>query len=64
VETLSDDTVTPRGTKVRWNYDAFLRTNHLKERYDSYAVGLAAGFLTLPEVRELEGRAPLGGEPR
>lgn len=63
-ETLSDDTVTPHGYKVRFNYDAFLRTNHTKERYEAYEIAQRIGVLSEAETRELENRPPLGGGPR
>jgi HK97 family phage portal protein len=54
----------PRGTFVKFNAAALLRTD-LKSRYESYAIGLEQGFLTLAEVRELEDREPLpAGAPR
>lgn len=51
-------TVTVRGQDVRFNIDALLRSD-TKSRYDSYAVALSNGFLTLDEVRALEDRPPL-----
>jgi HK97 family phage portal protein len=48
----------PRGTFVKFNAAALLRTD-LKSRYESYAIGLDKGFLTLDEVRQLEDREPL-----
>ena len=48
----------PRGQFVKFNTGALLRTD-LKTRYESYQIGLAAGFLTVDEVRELEDREPL-----
>lgn len=42
----------------RWQTGAFLRSD-LKVRYESYAIGLASGFLTVDEVRELEELAPM-----
>lgn len=45
--------------EVRFNVEGLLRGS-TKERYDSYAVGLASGFLTVDEVRALENLAPLG----
>jgi hypothetical protein len=55
---LSLGDVTPRGTEVRFNLDAFLRAD-TAERYASYAVAIDKGFLTVDEVRELENREPL-----
>jgi HK97 family phage portal protein len=48
----------PRGHYCKINRGALLRTD-LKTRYESYQIGLAAGFLTVDEVRELEDREPL-----
>lgn len=50
--------VTVRGQDVRFNLEGLLRTD-TKTRYDSYAVALANGFLTIDEIRALEGRQPL-----
>ncbi len=48
----------PRGQYARFNRGSLLRTD-LKTRYESYEIGLRAGFLTIAEVRELEDREPL-----
>lgn len=48
----------PRGTYAKFNRGQLLETD-LLTRYQSYEIGLRAGFLTLPEVRELEDREPL-----
>jgi HK97 family phage portal protein len=54
----------PRGMYAKFNAGALLRTD-LKTRYESYEIGLRAGFLTLDETRELEDREPLpAGTPR
>lgn len=50
--------VTVRGQDVRFNLEGLLRSD-TKTRYDSYAVALANGFLTVDEVRALENRSPL-----
>lgn len=55
-EALSE--VTVRGQDVRFNLEGLLRSD-TKTRYDSYAVALANGFLTVDEVRSLENRSPL-----
>lgn len=47
----------PRPQFVRFSTGAFLRSD-LASRYQSYATALAAGFLTVDEVRELEDRPP------
>ncbi len=44
----------PGQQRVRFNLDAFLRTD-TKSRYEAYAIGLNAGFLTPEEVRIQEG---------
>ena len=43
----------PRGQRARFNLDAMLRDETL-DRYKAHQIGLAAGFLTVEEVRELE----------
>ena len=48
----------PRGQFAKVNVGALLRTD-LRSRYESYAIGLDKGFLTLDEVRALEDREPL-----
>lgn len=50
----------PRGTYVKANLDAVLRSDTMT-RYQSHAIGLSSGFLTLDEVREMENRPPLPG---
>lgn len=47
-----------RGQTVRFNLDALLRTD-TRSRYEAHATGLAAGFLTINEVRALENLPPL-----
>lgn len=44
--------------EVKFNADALLRMD-TKSRYEAHAIGLDAGFLTTPEVREMENREPL-----
>lgn len=51
----------PRGTNARFNVDAILRPA-TKERYDAHATAIDAGFLTINEVREIEGLPPLPKE--
>jgi HK97 family phage portal protein len=51
-------TLVTRGQYVKFNAAGLLRTD-LKTRYESYAIGLDKGFLTLDEVRDLEDREPL-----
>jgi HK97 family phage portal protein len=48
----------PRGTSLKLNLDG-LRRADTKTRYDAYAVGLSAGFLTVDEVRRREDLPPL-----
>ena len=48
----------PRGTECRFNVEGLLRTD-TKTRYESYEIGLRAGFLTTDEVRASEGMTPL-----
>src|SRR5215213_1608057 len=52
------NTLVPRGQFTKFNLNALLRADTLS-RYQAHQIGLAAGFLTLPEVRELEDRPPL-----
>lgn len=49
--------VNPR-TYLRWATGAFTRSD-LKTRYESYAIGKAAGFLTDDEIREWEELGPM-----
>ena len=46
-------TLLPRGQRARFNLDALLRASTM-ERYQAHAAGIAAGFLTIEEVRRLE----------
>ena len=48
----------PRGQQARFNYEGFLRSS-TEQRYSSYATAITSGFLTIDEVREIEGREPL-----
>jgi HK97 family phage portal protein len=52
------NTLVPRGQYAKFNAAALLRTDTLS-RYQSYAIGLDKGFLTIEEVRALEDREPL-----
>jgi HK97 family phage portal protein len=45
---------------LKLNLDAMLRAS-LRDRYDSYAVGITNGFITVDEARRLEDLAPLSG---
>jgi len=60
---LSLGDVTPRGHRVRFALDDFLRSD-TAARYDAYTKALAAGFLTLDEVRRLENLPTLPGVTR
>lgn len=44
---------------IKLNLDALLRAA-LKDRYDSYNVGISTGFLTVDEARALEDLPPIG----
>lgn len=52
----------PRGQKAEFNLTEFLRPNQ-NARYQAYATGLSSGFLTVDEVREMEGMTPLDEQP-
>jgi phage portal protein BeeE len=53
----------PRGQYVKANLDFTLRAA-TKTRYEAHSIGIAAGFLTPDEARELEDRDPLTDEQR
>jgi HK97 family phage portal protein len=57
------DTLVPRNQYVKFNVDSLLRADTLS-RYQAHQIALTAGFLTLPEVRDLEDRPPLTTGPR
>lgn len=48
----------PIGQTARFNVDAFLRPD-TSTRYSAHQIGIESGFLTVNEVREIEGLAPL-----
>lgn len=52
------DQLTARGQTVRFNLDGLLRTD-TKTRYEAHQIGLNAGFLTVDEVRAIEGLTPM-----
>jgi HK97 family phage portal protein len=56
------DAQLPRGTNVKIAMDALLRPD-TTVRYSAYQIGLAAGFLTVDEVREKEDLPPLPKQP-
>jgi len=47
-------TLLPRGQRAVFNFDAVLRAD-TQTRYDAYETALRAGFMTVDEVRALEG---------
>lgn len=49
---------TPIGSKARFNLEGLLRSD-TKSRYETYAAGIAAGFLTPDEARAKENLEPL-----
>jgi HK97 family phage portal protein len=55
------------GVHVEFNLDANLRAD-IKTRYEAHQIALRNGFLTLDEVRDVEGRNPypdsIGSKPR
>lgn len=53
----------PRGIKAKFDVSQILRAD-IQTRYESYRVGLEAGFLTINEVRHMEGLAPIAGADR
>lgn len=55
---LAFTAVLPRGQVARFNADALLRTD-TKTRYEAHKIALDSGFLTIPEVRQIEGLAVL-----
>ncbi|PPF21026.1 phage portal protein [Rathayibacter sp. AY1A7] len=59
---LALSSLTPRGNRVRFNLDALLRPD-TTARYAAHKVGLDAQFLTVEEVRVMEGRKPLTTPP-
>jgi HK97 family phage portal protein len=50
----------PRGTQVKANLDALLRSD-TKARYEAHKTGIDAGFLRRSEARELEDLPPVPG---
>jgi HK97 family phage portal protein len=59
---LSMPDITPRGTNVLTDLDAFLRSD-APARAQVYAAGIAAGWLTVDEARAAEGLPPMGVTP-
>lgn len=60
-EALTD--LSPLGQTIRVDTDVLLRTD-TKTRYEAHRAGLEAGFLTIDEVRSMEGMPPLTDEQR
>ena len=56
-ESLS--TLVPRPQRVRFNTGALLRAD-TKTRYETHAIGVTNGFLTVDEARSLEDMPPMG----
>lgn len=52
----------PRGQKAEFNLTEFLRPNQTA-RFQAYAIGLDKGFLTIDEVREIEGMSMMDAQP-
>lgn len=52
----------PRGTQVKVNVDSLLRSDTLT-RYQAHQIALAAGWLTIDEVRAIEDLPPATGVP-
>ena len=52
----------PPGVHARFDLDSLLRAS-TADRYQAHATGLAAGFLTVDEVRRLEGLPPSTADP-
>jgi HK97 family phage portal protein len=55
------DAQLPRGVNTKIVIDGLLRAD-TKTRYESYQIALSNGFLTVNEVRALEGRPPLAAQ--
>jgi phage portal protein BeeE len=54
--------LTPRGYTVRLDTDE-IATDEMATRYQAYSTAISAGFLTVDEVRALEGREPTTPAP-
>lgn len=50
--------IIPTGQRAKFNLEGLLRSD-TRSRYDAHQVGITAGFLTVNEAREIEGRNPL-----
>ena len=47
-------TLLPRGQRATFNFDAVLRAD-TRTRYEAHEIALRAGFMTVEEIRALEG---------
>lgn len=56
------DTVLPLGTTLKIDFRQLMRGD-TTTRYEAYSVGIAAGFLTVDEVRDAEDLPPLPAAP-
>lgn len=59
-DALSD--LMPGAQRARFNIEALLRAD-TTSRYNSYATAIDKGFMTIPEVREIEGLGPIPTTP-
>lgn len=50
--------ILPRGNEVKFDWDSSRRAN-TADKYNAYGTAIDKGFLTIDEVRQLEGRKPL-----
>ncbi|NQX26837.1 phage portal protein [Microbacteriaceae bacterium VKM Ac-2854] len=55
--------IIPRGSVARFKLEALLRSD-TKSRYEGHVAAINAGFLTVDEVRAIEGLPPLTNEQR
>jgi len=55
--------VLPRSVNARFDFAPMLRTT-LQDRYNAYKTGIEGGWLTVDEVRIIEGLGPIGSSPR
>lgn len=58
IETALTDLL-PRGQTARFNLEGLLRSDTLT-RYQAHEIALRSGFLTINEVRDIEGLTPIG----
>ncbi|MDO5633287.1 MAG: phage portal protein [Micrococcus sp.] len=55
--------ISPAGQTIRFDLEVLLRSD-TRSRYEAHRIGIEAGFLTVDEVREIEGRPPLTADQR